>query len=213
MKLNTSYIAAVLVLLGAIWFAFNNAGEEPAKAVSTPATAKEDAQQALPTVQVRRIVASEHPNVMELYGQSRSNREVSVSANTIGVVSEIFVTEGGRVSRGKSPAANIPTPAKRKSTGARANMRSMEADLKAARTLAEKGFQSSGRVIAMEAQMDAAKAAMQEAEIELENVNMRAAFSGIWERQDAQIGDFLVARRVLRPAGGSVSAEGRCAAD
>ena len=177
--------------MGAAWFAFNSAGEEEAPASHTPATAKQEARQAMPTVQVRRIQASAHPDVMELYGQSRANREVEVSANTVGVVSEIFVTEGRRVKRGQITCRQHPNARQARVDGARASMRSMEADLNAAQVLAEKGFQSESRVISMQAQMDGAKAAMQEAEIELENVNMRASFSGIWERQDAEIGDFL----------------------
>jgi len=145
MKLNTSYIiAGSLVLFGGIWFAVNNSGEEEPLPVATPATAKENARRAMPTVQVRRVTAQEHPNVLELYGQTRANREVAI-----------------------------------------------ETDLNAARVLAEKGFQSSTRVTAFEAQLDGAKAALKQAEIEADNINIRAPFSGIWERQDAQIGDYL----------------------
>jgi len=60
-----------------------------------------------------------------------------------------------------------------------------------ARVLAEKGFQSSSRVGAFEAQLDGARAALKQAEIEADNINIRAPFSGIWERQDAQVGDYL----------------------
>ena len=70
-------------------------------------------------------------------------------------------------------------------------MRTIETDLNAARVLAEKGFQSATRVTAYEAQLDGARAALKQAEIEADNINIRAPFSGIWERQNAQIGDYL----------------------
>lgn len=192
MKLNTSYIiAAVLVLVGAMWFAFKNAGDEPAKPISTPAIAKEDARQSLPTVQVRRVVASEHPNIIELYGQSSANREVSLKAETMGLVAEVFVREGARVKKGQTVCRQDLNARQAVVDQATANMRMIETDLNAARTLAEKGFQSSSRVTAFEAQLDGARAALKQAEIEADNINIRAPFSGIWERQDAQIGDYL----------------------
>ncbi len=192
MKLNTSYIiAAVLVILGVLWFLFNNTGEKPPLPVATPATAKENARRAMPAVQVRRITASEHPNVIELYGQTRANREVALKAETMGLVAQVFVTEGQRVKQGQTLCRQDLNARQAQVDQAKANLRAIETDLNAARTLAEKGFQSSTRVTAFEAQLDGAKAALKQAEIEADNINIRAPFSGIWERQDAQIGDFL----------------------
>ena len=192
MKLNTSYIiAAVLVLLGAMWFAFNNAGEPAAKPVSTPATAKDAAKQSMPSVLVRRVTASEHPNVIELYGQSSANREVALKAETMGLVSEVFVKEGDYVKKGQTVCRQDLNARQALVDQAKANMRQIETDLNAARVLAEKGFQSAARVTAFEAQLDGARAALKQAEIEADNINIRAPFSGMWERQDAQIGDYL----------------------
>lgn len=192
MKLNTSYIiAGSLLVLGAAWFAFNNSGEEAPLPVATPATAKENARRSIPTVQVRRITASEHPNVIELYGQTRANREVALKAETMGLVAKIFVNEGDRVKQGQTICRQDLNARQAQVDQAKANLRAIETDLNAARTLAEKGFQSSTRVTAFEAQLDGAKAALKQAQIEADNINIRAPFSGIWERQDAQIGDFL----------------------
>jgi len=192
MKLNTSYIiAAILVCVGAAWFALNNSGEEVEKPVSTPAIAKEDARQSMPSVKVRRVQASEHPNVMELYGQSSANREVSLKAETSGLVSEALVKEGARIKEGQTVCRQGIGARQALVDQAKANMRMIETDLNAARVLAEKGFQSSSRVGAFEAQLDGARAALKQAEIEADNINIRAPFSGIWERQDAQIGDYL----------------------
>jgi len=192
MKLNTSYIiAAVLVLLGAMWFAFKNAGDELPKPVSTPALAKEQAQKTLPNVLVKRVRASEHPNVLELYGQSSANREVALKAETMGLVAEIFVREGAFVKKGQPVCKQDLNARQALVDQAKANIRTIETDLNAARVLAEKGFQSSTRVTAFEAQLDGARAALKQAEIEADNINIRAPFSGIWERQDAQIGDYL----------------------
>lgn len=192
MKINSSYlVAGALVLLGLLWFVFNNLGEDAPLPVSTPATVKADAQRNIPTVQVRRIIASEHPNVMELYGQSSANREVSVKAETMGLVAQVFVKEGDHVKEGQTICRQDLNARGALVDQAKANMRTIETDLNAARVLAEKGFQSATRVTAFEAQLDGARAALKQAEIEADNINIRAPFTGIWERQNAQIGDYL----------------------
>lgn len=192
MKLNTSYIiAGSLVLLGGIWFAINNSGEEAPLPIATPATAKESARRAMPTVQVRRITAREHPNILELYGQSRANREVALKAQTMGLVAQVLVKEGDHVRQGQTICRQDLNARQAQVDQAKASLRAIETDLNAARILAEKGFQSEARVRAFEAQLDGAKAALKQAEIEADNINIRAPFSGIWERQDAQIGDYL----------------------
>lgn len=192
MKFNTSYIiAGGLLVLGAVWFTVNNLGEDDPLPVSTPAIAKEDARKSNPTVRVRRVTASEHPNVLELYGQTRPAREVSVKAETAGLVAAINVAEGGRVTKGQTLCRQDLNARQAVVDQAKANLRSVETDLNAARVLADKGYQSQTRVTAFEAQLDGARAALKQAEIEADNVNIRAPFSGIWERQDAEVGDYL----------------------
>lgn len=192
MKLNTSYIiAGSLLLLGGVWFLVNNLGEEASLPVSTPATAQADAQRTMPTVQVRSVRASEHPNVLELYGQTQANREVAVKAETSGLVAQVSVREGQRVKRGQTLCRQDLNARAAQVDQAKANLRTIETDLNAARVLAEKGFQSSSRVTAFEAQLDGARAVLKQAEIEADNINIRAPFDGIWERQTAQVGDFL----------------------
>jgi len=177
--------------LGGIWFAVNNSGEAEPLPVATPATAKESARRAMPTVQVQRITAREHPNVLELYGQTRANREVALKAQTMGLVAEVLVKEGNRVRQGQTICRQDLNARQAQVDQAKASLRAIETDLNAARVLAEKGFQSEARVTGFEAQLDGAKAVLKQAEIEADNINIRAPFSGIWERQDAQIGDYL----------------------
>lgn len=192
MKLNTSYIiAGSLLVLGAVWFTVNNLGEEAPLTVSTPATVKAEARKSIPTVQVRRIANVEHPNVLELYGQTRAAREVSVKAETPGLVAAIGAVEGARVKKGQTLCRQDMNARQALVDQAKANLRSVETDLNAARVLADKGYQSQTRVTAFEAQLDGARAALKQAEIEADNVNIRAPFDGVWEQQDAEIGDYL----------------------
>jgi len=74
---------------------------------------------------------------------------------------------------------------------ARAQMIRAELEYEAARKLADRGFRSETQVVTLKAALDAAKAGLKAAEVERSNVKMIVPFRGIFERQNAQIGDFL----------------------
>jgi len=150
-----------------------------------------EASSQTPSVQVSRVSAQIHDNILELYGQSAASREVDVKAETAGLIVATPIAEGRIIGNGTTLCRQDVDARQAILDQALANKRSIEADLNAARILAEKGYQSATRVTAFEAQMDGAKATIKQAQIELDNVIMRAPFGGIWERQIAQVGDYL----------------------
>jgi len=194
MKINNSYtIAAVLFILIAVWFAINSAGKDTNVVGKTQAEtrAEIEASSQKPSVQVRRVTAQIHDNILELYGQSEASREVEVKAETAGLIVETPISEGRIINSSTTLCRQDIDAREAILDQALANKRTIETDLNAARVLAEKGYQSSSRVTAFEAQLDGAKASIKQAQIELDNVIMRAPFGGVWERQMAQIGDYL----------------------
>lgn len=180
-------------MLLCIWFAVNNIGNDTQVTGKTQAQtrAEIEANSQTPSVQVRQLSAQIHDNILELYGQSAASREVDVKAETAGLIVATPIAEGRIVQAGTTLCRQDIDARQAMLDQALANKRSIEADLNAARILAEKGYQSATRVTAFEAQMDGAKASIKQAQIELDNVNMRAPFGGIWERQTAQVGDYL----------------------
>lgn len=192
MKLNKSFlIAGGLLALILIWFLVNNLNGSPPAIGKTQAEIQSEAKTRIPAVQVKSIRAEPHDNVLELYGQTESAREVQVKAQTSGLVIAVPASEGRILKTGTLLCQQDVDARSAMVDQARANLKSIENDLRGARILAEKGFQSETRVIGFEAQKDGAKASLKQAEIELENVNIRAPFDGIWEKQIAQVGDYL----------------------
>jgi multidrug efflux system membrane fusion protein len=192
MKLNKSFLIAGIAFLAIIiWFFINNINEGPPAEGKTQAETQAENLKKTHTVQVRAIAARPHENMLELYGQTESNREVVVKAQTAGQVVSTPTSEGASIAQGALLCRQDIDARQATVDQAKANMRSIENDLNGARILAEKGFQSETRVIAFEAQLDGARAALKSAEIELDNVNIRAPFSGIWETQMAEAGDYL----------------------
>ena len=194
MKINRSYIlAAGLFIIIALWFAINTIGKDNTIAGVTQAQtrAQIEAKSEKPSVQIQRITAQTHDNILKLFGQSEAFREVNVKAKTAGLVTAAPIAEGRIIPKGTVLCRQDIDARQAVLNQALANMRSIETDLNAARILAQKGYQSEMRVISFEAQLDGAKANIEQARIELDNINMRAPFDGVWEHQDAQIGDYL----------------------
>ncbi len=187
MKIKRSYLIALgLLLLIALWFVIGSR-----KKASNPAPNPVNTEQAAPTVEIKRISAERHESYMELYGRTEPDREVSVKAETAGLVVSTPVREGSFIKRGTLICAQDVDARQAVLDQANAQLRSRELEYDAAERLVEKGFRSSTQAAGALALLDGAKAQVKQAEIELGNVKMRAPFSGIFEQQIAEIGDYL----------------------
>lgn len=189
MKINTSYlVAGIAFLLIIAWFFVNSfLGADAAVTDAVP----EKKVEALTQVSIQSVTASPHQIRYTLYGRTEASREVSVKAETSGLVVMLGPKEGDRVRAGQLLCRQDVDARKAVLDQALANQKTVESDLNAARTLFDKGYQSKARVTAFEAQLDGAKAAVKQAEVELDNVNIRAPFAGLWERKSAEVGDYL----------------------
>ncbi len=187
MKINASYvISGLAVLLIGLWF-LSHVGKEEAVAPE----AQESMEKALPKVVYRVVSAQPHDNRYRLYGRTEANREVEVKAETAGLVVSTPTREGQRVTKGQVLCRQDIDARQANVDQARAALASAEFDLRSTTILVEKGYRSKIQLANLQAQVDGARASVKSAEIELDNVNMRAPFSGIFERQIAEVGDFL----------------------
>lgn len=188
LKIKRAYVlAAMFAVLIILWFLINSLGSDDNKTMAPPIT-KSDV---LPVVTVQNLTATPHAYTLSLHGQTEPNREVSVKAETAGLVVKTPIKEGQKVTRGTLLCAQDVDARGAMLDQAKAQLKSRELDLAAAQTLVEKGFRSSTQAAAAKAARDGALANVKQAEIELGNVEMRAPFSGIFEKQMAELGDYL----------------------
>lgn len=188
MKINRSvYIALAAMLIIAIWF-FVNAGKPDEPALETPQAQAEDE---VITVVTEPRNASDHQVIYQLYGRTEANREVAMKAETAGLIVSTPLKEGQRIKRGTIVCRQDVDARQALLDQARAGLKTQELEYKAARTLVEKGYRSETQAATALAALDGARAAVKQAEIELDNVNMRAPFSGIFEQQIAEVGDYI----------------------
>ncbi len=191
MKINRSFLIAfaIIVIIG-IWFMLN-AGKHKEAAEQKAATQVEKPVDKAITVITVPKTASEHQVTYTLYGRTESNREVSVKAETAGLVVSTPIQEGDRVVKGTTICRQDIDAREAILEQAKALLRTRELEYKAAKTLVEKGYRSETQAATAEAALDSAKASVKQAAIELDNVHMRAPFSGLFEHQIAEVGDYL----------------------
>lgn len=191
MKLNRSYILAAIAVIGlGAWFAISSIGYDPDIYADVDPNAQK-AEQALPTVVVRSVTAQTHPIRLTNYGRTLPNRRVEVKAKTAASLTSTPVREGTRVNRGDVICRQDTDARQAMVDQAKAQLSKVEADLAATTVLVDKGYRSATSLNGDRAAVDAARAQLKQAQIELGNIVLRAPFAGIYEMRMAEVGDYL----------------------
>jgi multidrug efflux system membrane fusion protein len=74
---------------------------------------------------------------------------------------------------------------------ASANLRAKQLQMQAATNLVGKGYMSQSQMLSDRANLDSASAAVRQAEVALNQVNIRAPFAGVFDHRDAEVGAYL----------------------
>jgi multidrug efflux system membrane fusion protein len=131
------------------------------------------------------------PSTTLLRGRTEANRAVVVRAETAGPVIATPTPEGSFVRKG-TILCRISVDARQASVDqARANLKSRQLQKQASERLAAQGYRSQTQVLQDQANLDSAQASVRAAEVLLEQVNVRAPFSGVFDRRDAEVGTYL----------------------
>jgi len=189
MTLNKSYITAIsAVALIISWFIFNNLNSK--EVVSQPTNSLKTYQ--IPTVSVQNSMATDREVNYKIYGRTEANRVVTLKAETPGLVTFTPANEGQYLKKGQV-VCQLQTDARKANLAqAKAILELRKFDLETTQALVEKGFKSSIQLKSQEAAVDVAAAKVKQAQIELDNVNIRNQFNGILSKQIAEAGDYLL---------------------
>lgn len=191
MKLNRSYILAAIAVIGlGAWFTISSVGYDPDIYADVDPNAQK-AEAAIPTVVVRSVTAQVHPIRLTNYGRTLPNRRVEVKAKTAASLTSTPVSEGARVNRGDVICRQDTDARQAMVDQAKAQLDKVEADLAATTVLVDKGYRSATSLNGDRAAVDAARAQLKQAQIELGNIVLRAPFAGVYEMRMAEVGDYL----------------------
>lgn len=187
MRLKSQYVV-VLAIAGVLVVYFVGrslfgGGPEEAEAKAPP--------NELTTVQTALTPQTIRPIQVVMRGRTEAARSVVVRSETAGVVAAAPAVEGAFVRKGQVLCRLAVDARQAALDQARAAQKSRALQREAAASLAEKGYRSETQVLEAQANLDAAKAAVEAAQIALEQVNIRAPFDGVFDRRDAEVGTYL----------------------
>lgn len=158
---------------------------------SETAQAKAPPPNPTPSVQVKLTPETVREVEVLMRGRTEAARAVVVRSETAGVVAATPTAEGSFVRQGQV-LCRLAVDARQASLDqARAALKSRQLQRKAAAELAAKGYRSETQVLEAQANLDQATAGVRAAEIALRQVEIRAPFSGVFDKRDAEIGAYL----------------------
>jgi multidrug efflux system membrane fusion protein len=195
MRLKSSHIF-VLVFAGLLVLVFGVGTVFAHRETRSQAEAKTGRDGARKTVEALTVQAPLVPETAHEYsalvrGRTEAARSVVARAETAGVVAQTPAKEGAFVPAG-TVLCRLAVDARQATLDqARAALQSRKLQQQASAELVKKGFRSQTQMLQDQAALDAAQAAVRQAEIALAQVNIRAPFAGVFDRRDAEVGTYL----------------------
>lgn len=188
-KSSYTFAAAILAVVTLFFLigGFFGRKDREAHAGETAAAVK----QADPLVQAVLVAEEVKPYAVVMRGRTEAARTVVARAETAGVVAATPAREGSLVAKGQVLCRLAVDSRQATLDQARANMKSRQLQREASARLAEKGYRSPTQVLQDQANLDAATAAVRQAEVALEQINIRAPFAGVFDRREAEVGTYL----------------------
>ena len=188
----SAIIAVVLAFAVAGWMLSGKLGGGGAPPAATEAGSGAPAAEPPPLrVRVERMSARSHAVVLTVRGRSEAGRRVDLRAETDGRIVEIGASRGDEVQKGDILARLTDEGRLAKVAEYRARLRQRESHYEATVELAKRGLSSKEALATAKADIDAARAAVEQIEVEIARTRLRAPFDGLLLEGHADFGDYL----------------------
>ncbi len=170
------------------------ASEAAKNAVASPSNkegASAAAEKKLFHVEVTTFTSRKRRANLIIRGKTEVEARVSVKAEISGVVEEVPMQKGKWVKKGDLLCRIQIGERDASLIQAKAKLLEAEADYSANSALAKKGHTAQLKLTSVKAQLDAAKAGLKKAQLNVERTMVSAPFDGFVEEQPAKVGDYL----------------------
>ncbi|MBL6927641.1 MAG: efflux RND transporter periplasmic adaptor subunit [Rhodospirillales bacterium] len=187
--MKRSYLFAVLVAISVVgWIMSGQIGQTSVTEGVDPIVATAAADEVLPKVRVRAMVAQERENEIFLFGRTEAVRNVDVMTETKGRVVSRLVKKGDWVKRGDVLVRIAMDDRKARLAQAQALVEQRKIAYEAAQKLSKKQFRSVVTLAQNKADLESAKAALAAIKLDIQRCTIRAPFAGVVDRLPAEIG-------------------------
>ena len=196
MRIRFSYLIAVALAAGVSYYMLTGKtviGGQPGADAGTIAERQSQTAENLFAVQVELHQARDRASRLEVRGRTEADTIVEVRAQTGGILEKRLVENGQAVAAGDLLCVIERGARQANLAKAKAGLKQAEIDLQAQARLVEKGYAARNDIAGLEAVLDAAKAVVAEAELELSRTEIRAPMAGIVQDPLADAGDVLAA--------------------
>ncbi|MHA7773284.1 efflux RND transporter periplasmic adaptor subunit [Roseibium sp. M-1] len=193
MRLKFSYVLATALAAGIGFWMYSGTTViggvgDSEHATPPPALRISEASDKSFRVKVERLVAQDRRAVLEVRGRTEAEAKVAVRSQTTDDVIARPATEGTKVSAGDVLCILDKGTREARILEAKAALAQAELDHDAATQLSTKGFTAQTRVAAVQAQLDAARARLKEAELELKHTVITSPIDGVIQSPMVEIG-------------------------
>lgn len=179
-------IAVTIIVLLTFWMLSGSKAEE----VSSENEAKLE-NKSLTKVRVERRNATQIAKVIELHGRTEADRRSKLSAETSGRVKTILVRRGEMVKKDQVIVKLAEKDKQLRLQQARATLKQRELEHQAAKRLLKKGLTAQTQLAENQANLELAKAEVEQAKLDVKYTEIRAPFDGIFNDRYVEVGDLL----------------------
>ena len=195
-KIRFSHMVAAAITAGIVgWMAVGELeiGGQAANGETAPPIAEREAERSSEAFKVRYFPLVEEERTEELLVRGRTEAEaiVPVRAETAGILQRRLVDKGDRVAAGDLVCEIETASREARVAQAEASLEQAQAEFDSNQTLRKQGFASDLKVNQLNAAVKAARAALSEAEWELDRTQITANANGIVQDPIAEPGDML----------------------
>ncbi|MGJ8528358.1 efflux RND transporter periplasmic adaptor subunit [Maritalea sp.] len=155
--------------------------------------AVEEPAEVLQSVRTKTFVAQELPLTVTLRGNTKASAQVSIRAETTGILKTRHVNKGDHVKAGDLLCEIDQGTRKAQLAQAQASLANAELDFATNKSLREKGLAATNTASQFQANLQAARATLDSATAELERTIIHSEVAGIVQDPIAEPGDMLSA--------------------
>jgi multidrug efflux system membrane fusion protein len=188
------YIAALIALLAFVWIL---SGIIVPSSEDKNILPDEKASTELVSVRVRPMEAKEFSKEILVTGRTFASRKVELRSEIEGEVEQILVEKGARVEKGTVLANLDKRDRQARLEEAKQRLEQREIEFNAAKSLEIKGFNSKIRLAQAAADLEAARAELKKAQLDVDNTSITAPFAGVIDDQNIELGDFVEVGRYV----------------